>query len=163
MMPGVQLTWSWLAIARCRLPSPKCENPTPQHLNSEPTGPWMVLWPRAPTVQWLPPSQSLGTMHFARRFQSTPWVTGAEACWHLSPLRQTGKLRPRGSTWEEELNIQSHIGREWILGEILPSPHTPLLACLEVYKEGDPCWKGTLIIKIIWLIFMEHCYGVVTW
>lgn len=85
--PGVQLTWSLLAISRCRLPFPKCENPTPQPLNSESTGPWMGLWPRAPQLQSLPRSQSLGTMHFARRFQSTPWVTGAEACWHLSPLR----------------------------------------------------------------------------
>ena len=38
----------------------------------------------APRPQRVPPSQSLDTVHFARRFQSTPWVTGGTgACWHL--------------------------------------------------------------------------------
>lgn len=35
---------------------------------------------------------------------------------------------------------------------------TPALKvyCLKVYKEGDPHWKSTIIMKIISLIFIEH-------
>lgn len=120
----------------------------------------MGLWPRAPQLQRLPPSQSLGTMYFARRFQSTPWATEAEACW-LAPFPtaewQRGKLSPRGSTWEEELPIQPHMIGENGYWEKSLHLHTPQFwPCLEVYEEADPRWKGTIIIKTISLIFTEH-------
>lgn len=35
-----------------------------------------------------------------------------------------------------------HVMEEWILGEIPPFPRTPSLACLKVYKEGEPHGKS---------------------
>lgn len=86
---------------------PKAENQRLQHLDSEPKGWCLGLQPCTPQRQRLPPSQSPGTMHFAGKFQSISWVTGAEACWHLSSLRngQRGKLRYRGSAWDKEPEI----------------------------------------------------------
>lgn len=59
----------------------------PHHLNSEPKGQWLGLQPCTPQRQCLPPSQSPETMDFAGRWRSLSYVTGVEARWHLSPLR----------------------------------------------------------------------------